>query len=294
MISINDMTLQYRSGKGVFDLSFEVKEGEVFGYLGPNGSGKTTTIRNLLGFYKPNKGTCSINGLDCWKQAAGIQKQLGYIPGEIAFFDGMQGTTFLDLLGDMRRTKDKTRRKDLLDRFELDPSGVIRKMSKGMKQKLGIVAAFMHDPAVLVLDEPSAGLDPLMQNIFVDYILEEKQRGKTILMSSHSFEEIDRTCDRAGIIREGRLVDVQDVHELKQVQRKAFQLTLGSDKDVVELQKTGLEIGNITQNRVEVYISGETDTFIKTIAKVTVLGLKSYSQSLEQVFMQYYGQEAKV
>jgi ABC-2 type transport system ATP-binding protein len=292
VIKIESLTFKYKSGKGIFNLDFAVTRGEVFGFLGPNGAGKTTTIRNLLGFTKPDQGKCTIGGLNCWSDAALIQKQLGYLPGEIAFFDEMSGIQFLNLLGEMRGRKGNARQHNLIERFELDPSGKIRRMSKGMKQKLGLVAAFMHDPAVYILDEPTSGLDPLMQNVFVELILEEKARGKTILMSSHNFEETYRTCDRAGIIKEGYLVAVEDVHSLKSSQRKAYLVTLGAREDLERLRSAGLEIGNISKNTVEVYVSGNYDHFINALAECTVLGLDVATQTLEQIFLKYYGREA--
>ena len=232
-----------------------------------------------------------INGLDCWSDSAKIQSLLGYLPGEMAFFDEMSGSQFLDLIEAMRGRRKNSRRKNLIDRFELDPSGRIRKMSKGMKQKLGIITAFMHDPAVYVLDEPTSGLDPLMQNTFVELILEEKERGKTVLMSSHNFEETYRTCDRAGIIRDGRLVTVEDVHSLKSSQRKAYLVTLGSKADLEKLRSAGLEIGKISKNTVEVFVAGNYEQFIAALAQCNVLGLDVASQSLEQIFLKYYGRE---
>lgn len=292
MINIRSLTFIYSSGKGIFDLNFTVGQGEVFGYLGPNGSGKTTTIRNLLGFTKPGQGRCTINGLDCWADNAIIQKHLGYLPGEMAFFDEMSGMQFLNLIGDLRGTRGNSHRDALIERFELDPTGRIRKMSKGMKQKLGIVTAFMHDPAVYVLDEPTSGLDPLMQNIFIELALEEKERGKTILMSSHNFEETYRTCDRTGIIREGRLVAVEDMHTLKSSQHKAYLVTLGSRSDLERLRSAGLRIGRISKNTVEVFVSGNYAQFTAALAKCTVLGLDVVTQTLEQAFLKYYGREA--
>ena len=181
--------------------------------------------------------------------------------------------------------------KDLIDRFQLDPSAKIKKMSKGMKQKLGIITACMHDPLIMVFDEPTVSLDPLMRNIFSDFIIEEKSRGKTILMSSHSFNEIDRTCDRAGIIREGILVDVQDIHALKTKQRKTFVVTTGSKKDADKLINAGFKIGNIDRLRIEVIVQGNVDKFLKFLSRLTVENLEVYFMSLEDVFMQYYGEE---
>lgn len=292
LIEVRELTKVYGNRKGVFDLSFRVKENEVFGYLGPNGAGKTTTIRHLLGFLSPDKGTCFINGLNCREDAAKIQATLGYLPGEIAFFDDMTGAQFLTLISEMRGMRDQKLQKALIERFELTTEVRIRKMSKGMKQKLGIIAAFQHDPAVYVLDEPTSGLDPLMQNTFVDLILAEKRRGKTILMSSHSFEEIDRTCDRAGIIRAGRLVAVEDIHALKAAQRKAYVVTVSSDSDIEILKESGLEVTDVQHHRATILISGELTSFVAALARCRVLGLDVSAQSLEQVFMQYYGQEA--
>ncbi len=291
VIKIEALSFVYHSGKGIFDLNFSVGQGEAFGYLGPNGAGKTTTIRSLLGFTKPGKGSCSINDLDCWHNSALIQQELGYLPGEITFFDEMTGIQFLNLVADLRGDKSKKRRNSLLDRLELDPTGRIRRMSKGMKQKLGIVTAFMHDPAVYVLDEPSSGLDPLMQNEFVELVLEEKIRGKTFLISSHNFDEIYRTCDRAGIIREGQLVAVEDVHLLKSSQRKTYLVTLATAEEIERLRNSGLELGKIGKNTVEVIVRGNYDQFTAALAKCRVVGLDAVTEGLEQLFLKYYSQE---
>lgn len=290
MISVDKATMTYKSGKGIFDVSFQVKEGEVFGYLGPNGAGKTTTIRLLMGFTNPDSGGCTIRGLDCRRAAPEIQKFVGYLPGEMAFFEEMTGKQFLRAMNEMRGIKNNSRTQQLLERLELDCSGRIRKMSKGMKQKLGIVAAFQHDPSVYILDEPTSGLDPLMQQVFIEMALEERDRGKTILMSSHNFEEIERTCDRAGVIREGRLAAVEDIHSLREARRRIYSVTLGSEKDVETLKASGLELRAVEETRVEVVIGSNYDDFIKALGKCRVLGLDVVSQTLEQVFMQYYGE----
>lgn len=290
MIEVKDLTMTYPSGKGIFDLNFTVKEGEVMGYLGPNGSGKTTTIRALLGFMYPDKGQARINNMDCWKRAPEIQKTLGYIPGEISFLDGMTGDEFLKLIGDMRGLKDLSRQKMLIEMFELNPKGKIKKFSKGMKQKLGIVAAFMHDPDILILDEPTSGLDPLMQNRFVSLILSEKEKGKTILMSSHIFEEVEKTCDNVLIIKDGRIVEQSDVQTLKAAQRKGFILKSTDSSALAEaLKALGFEIGSIMDGTIEVFISGqEVDRFIKTVAEYPILNFDVKTQTLEDIFMQFY------
>ena len=172
-IELQHVTKDYGDGKGVFDLSFMVKEGEVFGYLGPNGAGKTTTIRQLMGFIRPQSGSCQIFGMDCFQQADQIQKRNGYLAGELTFPEDMTGRQFLKFMADLKGLKKYARMEELMERFELDPRGKIHKMSKGTKQKVGIVNAFMHEPRTIILDEPTSGLDPLMRNRFVKLILEE-------------------------------------------------------------------------------------------------------------------------
>lgn len=296
MIEVKDLTLTYPSGKGVFNLDFSVSQGEVMGYLGPNGAGKTTTIRALMGFMKPDSGVCTVGGVDCFHGAPAIQKTLGYIPGEISFFDGMDGEEFLRFMRDMRGLKgtvDIRFQNELIERFELDPRGKIRKFSKGMKQKLGIVAAFMHDPDVLVLDEPTSGLDPLMQNRFVALIRNEKARGKTILMSSHSFEEVEKTCDNVLIIRDGRIVNQSDVLSLKKTRRKAYILRSSDPDTAVQVMKAEcFESKPANGDALTVLVAGEdVDRFIKTAARLSVADLDVVSQTLEDVFMQFYGKE---
>lgn len=295
MIDVKQLTLKYPSGKGVFDLDFSVKKGEVMGYLGPNGAGKTTTIRALMGFMQPNSGICTIGGLDCIKNATEIQKILGYIPGEIAFLNDMNGDEFLKFMNEMRGTKDTSRQKELMEMFEIEPKGKIKKYSKGMKQKIGIITAFMHNPDVLILDEPTSGLDPLMQNRFVELILNEKANGKTILMSSHMFEEVEKTCDNVLIIKDGRIVKQSDVQTLKNAQRKGFSIKTADVSTTLSLLKNrGFQVSVTADNTLEVFVTGENvDSFIKTLAQSTVLSFDVKSQSLEDIFMQFYSKEDK-
>lgn len=290
-IQMNQLTKVFPNGKGIFDLSFEVKKGEVFGYLGPNGAGKSTTIRHLMGFMKPESGSAKINGMDCWKNSAEIQKTVGYLPGEIAFLDGINGLEFLELLAGMRGMKDRTYRDQLIKRLQFDVTTPIRKMSKGMKQKVGIVAAFMHDPQILILDEPTSGLDPLMQSLFVELVLEEKSKGKTILMSSHMFQEIDRTCDRVGIIKDGRLVAVEDVKNLQAKQRKLFDILVETMNDVETIKQAGIEILSIDHLRLKVAVQGDYNRFIQVLSQCHIQHLDIHTQSLEEIFMHYYDKE---
>lgn len=294
VIEISGLTKDYGNHKGIFGLSFTVEEGEVFGYLGPNGAGKTTTIRHLMGFLNPDKGSARIFGMDCRTQRAEIMNHLGYLPGEIAFFDGMSGMEFLNFMARMRGLKDTSLSDRLIDMFELDAASRIRKMSKGMKQKLGIICAFMHDPRVLILDEPTSRLDPLMQKKFSELILEEKKRGKTILMSSHSFEEVERTCDRAGIIRQGELVAIENMRDLRQKRRKVFLLEFDSPASAASFAGSGgFNILDVNENIVKLSILGNASGLIKALEGYNVLDLNTETSSLEDIFMHYYGDTAK-
>ena len=264
-IDIQNLSRDYGGGKGIFDVSISVDKGEVFGFLGPNGSGKTTTIRHLMGFIKPKAGSCQINQMDCWKKRDEIQKSLGYIPGEISFFDDMTGKEFLRFISEYRSLKRDNRMSEMIERFELDPKDKIKKMSKGMKQKLGIAAAFMHDPDILILDEPTSGLDPLMQNRFIELMAEEKKKGKTIFLSSHMFEEVERTCDRIGIIRNGKLVTVDSVETLRKRHMRSYTVHLDTPEEAEAFAK---DFDGIC-----------TDNSVTVTAK----------RGLETIFMDYYG-----
>ena len=288
MLQVQHLTKKFKNGKGIFDVSFTVKKGEVFGFLGPNGAGKSTTIRHIMGFMKPEIGSVQVNGLDTWKKQGQVQKYIGYLPGEIAFIEGMTGKSFLDFMADMQGVKNLSKRDSLIERLQFDVQTPIRKMSKGMKQKVGIVAAFMHDPEVVILDEPTSGLDPLMQKVFIELVLEEKAKGKTFLMSSHSFPEIERTCDRAAIIKDGVVIVVKDIHELQSMQRKLFEVTFENGEDAEVFLKSDLQVEFHEGNRVRVAIQGNYDQFLEETAKYHVRNIDLFTQNLEEVFMNYY------
>ena len=224
VITIDRLTKDYGRGRGAFDITLTVSEGECYGFLGPNGAGKTTTIRHLMGFSRPDQGEAFILGRDCWREAALLKNEIGYIPGEIVLPAGMTGLQFLRMMQQMRGITDTKRTDELVERFRLDTATRVKQMSFGMKRKLAIITAFMHDPAVLILDEPSSGLDPIMQKEFIDYIAEERGRGKTVFLSSHMCHEVDAACDRAAIIREGHIVSEIDLRALKAAEGNAFDL----------------------------------------------------------------------
>ncbi len=296
VINVNSITNDFGGGKGVFDLSLTVEKGEVYGFLGPNGAGKTTTIRNLMGFTRPQKGTCTINvpeKLDCFIHAEKIQQHLGYLAGEIAFIDDMKGDKLLDFLADMKGLTDRKRMYELIDMFELNVTGTVRKMSKGMKQKIGIINAFMTSPDILILDEPTSGLDPLMQNRFVELILEEKRRGTTILMSSHIFEEIERTCDRTAIINAGGLVAVEKLEDLKLKKNKKYVITFESPEVAASINLPGYKKLDVSGARVTFAVGNEVDLFIKALSEYTVADMSIETQSLEELFMHFYNSSTK-
>ncbi|QHA93258.1 ABC transporter ATP-binding protein [Bacillus sp. N1-1] len=292
MIELNGLTKKFSNGKGIFDVTFSIPKGEVFGFLGPNGAGKSTTIRHLMGFMKPSKGSASINGMDTWKDAAKIQEKIGYLPGEISFLDGMDGMAFLKLVGGMRGMKQTDYRDELIHRLQFDVKTPIRKMSKGMKQKVGIVAAFMHEPEVIILDEPTSGLDPLMQRIFIEIVMEQKEKGTTFLMSSHSFSEIERTCDRAAIIKDGKIVVVENIHDLQQKQRRLFDVTFESEEEAKLVKESKLDVISVTENRAEIAVQGDYNQFIHALGDYRIRNIDIHEQNLEEVFLNYYDREA--
>lgn len=292
-IEISHLTRDYGQGKGVFDLSLKVEPGEIYGFLGPNGAGKTTTIRHLMGFLQAKEGWARIGGWDCFRERECIQENLGYLPGEIALMGELRGEEFLKLMAQMRGKRDFPRRKELMEYFELDASGKIRRMSKGMKQKLGLVCAFMHSPQVLVLDEPTSGLDPLMQQKFVHLLLEEKKQGRTILMSSHIFEEIERTCDRVAILKEGRLLAREEVKSIREKRERLFEIRFVNEGEARRFQSAVAESrpGGGGAEWVGVPVKGSVRALFQTLADYAVEDVNIREQSLEEMFLHYYGGE---
>lgn len=292
MIRLDNVTSLYSNGKGVRDISFAVPRGSVVGYLGSNGAGKTTTIRTLLGFIKVDSGTASIGGLDCFECASTIMGNVGYLPGEISFAKGMTGRGMLDYVCGMRGGVDRKYMQQLIDILQLDIRGEISKYSKGMKQKLAIVIALMHDPDVLILDEPTSGLDPLMQGVVVQLILQLRARGKTILMSSHIFEEIERTCDKVVVIRDGAIVAQASVAELKSHQMQAYKVQ-SPDRDTIAQWGYDCIADNTDATAIEVRVKVDmVDAFVKQLATVQIDNIDSVPQTLEQIFLGFYGKEA--
>lgn len=291
VIRVDNLTKDYGNGKGIFDVTFEVNEGEVFGFLGPNGAGKTTTIRHLLGFSKSSSGESTIFGLNCWSEAKEIQKNIGYLPGEIAFPDDMTGIKFIKYIAGMRGMKDMTKANRLIAMFELDASGDLKRMSKGMKQKVGIVCAFMHDPKVIILDEPTSGLDPLMQAKFVALIKEEKAKGTSILMSSHMFDEVEETTDRIGIIKQGKLVAIVDPKDIRNMEKKQYEIAFSLNDDFLKFQTEDFVISDINAEKHQLTVeidSADINKLLRSLSKKDIQSISEMKSGLEDYFMSYY------
>ena len=288
-IEVENLTKDYKNGRGIFGLDFSVGRGEVFGYLGPNGAGKTTTIRCLMGFIKAGGGSCRINGMDCFEHSRQIHKNVGYLPGEIALINDMTGRQYLKFIREMKGIKDSRRQKYITDLFELDDSGKIKKMSKGTKQKVALAAAFMGQPDILVLDEATSGLDPLMQNRFVDLVLEEKKRGRTIFMSSHIFEEVEKTCDRVAIIKDGRLVSVESMAALATKKQKSYTVLFKDRRRAAAFaSKAPFAVEKVQGARVHFYAGQNPGAVLAAVARADPVDIEIKSQSLEELFLHFY------
>ena len=291
VIEVNDLTKKYAFGKGIFNVSFNVKEGEVVGFLGPNGAGKSTTMRHLMGFSIPDEGYCKINNYDCYKEYFNAKKEIGYLPGEVTLPQGLNGYSFIKMMEGLKEHKDDDRIKYLCDKFEMDLSQDIKRMSIGEKRKLAIISAFFSDPKVLLLDEPTSGLDPKMQDIFIDFIKEEKRRGKTILLSSHIFKEVEALCDRILIIKDGKIVSEVNKEDIKNELKKTFYLKF---KDLDEYNKfilNDFEYKEKNKNELSLIISlndDEIDKFIKEISNYNLIDFNEKTISLEDYFMKFY------
>lgn len=294
VIEINHLVKDYGHGRGVFDVSAHVDKGECYGFLGPNGAGKSTTIRHLMGFSKPQSGTTVINGLDSWKHSANLQRKIGYLPGEIAFPTGMSGTEFLDMQMKMRGLSDKHYLNSLMKTFELDPNIGLKQMSLGTKRKLAVVTAFLHDPDILILDEPTSGLDPIMQEIFIEYILQEKKRGKTIFLSSHIFHEVDALCDRIAIIRDGEIVSEFDPEVLKKESDKIYRVAFNDEQQWKEFTSHPYHFTSINKYKLRARIqlkNSEITSFFEDISHFHVVDFTEFPFSLEDYFMQFYHED---
>ncbi|WP_405268880.1 ABC transporter ATP-binding protein [Methanobrevibacter sp.] len=292
VIKIDNLTKDYGNHRGIFDLTINIKKGEVYGFLGPNGAGKSTTMRHVMGFIKPDNGSITVNGLDSWTEQVKIKENIGYLAGEISLPNDMTGLQYLKLISKMRKMKSFDYAEELLEYFEIDPNSNIKKMSKGMKQKIAIVATFMHDPEVILLDEPTSGLDPLMQERFIELVRKEQQKGKTIFMSSHIFEEISKVCGRVGIVKNGNLIKELEMSSLRNNEEKTYILRFKNDDDANRIMELYPE-ANLNNDETIITINdNDINRFIRDLSTCNLAYLKEKEESLEEYFMKFYEGDA--
>jgi ABC-2 type transport system ATP-binding protein len=285
-IRTRGLTKDYGLGHGVFDLDLDVRRGEVFGFIGPNGAGKTTTIRLVMDLIRPDRGTVEVLGLDSRRDSLEIKRRVGYLPGELPRFPGVTAGHVIGLLAGLRGGVAPDRIEALASRFELDLGRRYEDLSHGNKQKVGLVQAFMHEPELLVLDEPTLGLDPLMQREFRDLLVESVERGATVLLSSHVLAEVELVCDRMGLIREGRLLRVGSLEELRDVRAHRVDAIIrraGAADELAGLP--GVSEARVDGGRVECTVHGEVGPLLMWLCAHDVVELDSRELSLEEVFL---------
>ncbi len=292
VIQIDSLSKYYGKYRGVEDVSINVDQGQIFGYLGPNGAGKTTTIRIMLGFLLTYKGNIEIFGQNIKKELSSILARTGYLPGELSLYGNLNVSEFLEYFSNIGRNGKKNYRKELIERFGCEPEKKISSLSTGNKQKVGIIQAVMNDPELLILDEPTKGLDPLMRQEFYDLLRELKSRGKTILLSSHVLSEVEKVCDKAAIIREGSIVAVEDIHSLKTKNYKILEIKCRdciNEKNIRDLK----EISELEYygNTIKCHIHGDMNPLIKVLENNHILDIESSSPGLEEVFIKFYGEK---
>jgi ABC-2 type transport system ATP-binding protein len=294
VIQTNRLTKRYgrEPTPALADLDLQVEQGEIFGFLGPNGAGKSTTIRLLLGFLHPTSGGATVLGEDIGTGSVEIRRQTGYLPGGIAFWDGLTGERLLDELAAMSG-RPPVRRADLADRLELPVASIhrpIRDYSRGMRQKLGIIQALQHDPELAILDEPSEGLDPLMQRAFYEILEDLRNEGRTIFFSSHILSEVERICDRVAIVRHGRLVALEDVGSLLDRRKRNVELRFDGDAPNLD-QLVGVSDVHVSGDRLTCRLEGDVAPFLRAIADTHVRDLTIEPARLEDAFLEYYADD---
>ncbi len=290
-IEARALTRTYRGGRGVFELDFHVEEGEIFGFLGPNGAGKTTTIRVLMGMLRPTSGEARVFGLDCWRQSPAVKARIGFVPGELHLYERMTGDALLRFLAGYRGPGSLERGRALARRLDLDLHQRARHLSKGNRQKLILVQALMHEPPLLVLDEPTSGLDPLVQGAVLELLVELRARGRTVFLSSHLLQEVEKVADHAAVLRDGRLVAVEDVDRLRAVRQRRMEVFLrqpAAGDAFSGLDGVRLLHVNDGGRRVELAVQGDPGALLQRLAALPVADLVYPPADLESVFLHYY------
>lgn len=297
VIKIEHLTKDYGLGRGVFDISLSIKKGEMMGFVGTNGSGKTTTIRNIMGYLKPTSGHVYVNGLESWENASEITKNIGYVPGEIAFPDLKTGTEFIKSQADFLGISDLKKAEEITQKLQLDLRANLKRMSKGMKQKTALVAAFMRDSDIIILDEPTTGLDPLMRDAFLEIIKEEHKKGKTIFMSSHMFNEMEENCDRVALIDQGRIIDVVDMNEIRNRKTKDFKIEFLNKEDYEKFKKLPYRVirDQVQYNQVTINIENEKiDDLFKDLKNFKLKFISEVKYTLEKHFKETMKKEKEL
>lgn len=294
IIQTIDLSVYYGAHRGIKDLNLSVKKGGVFGFLGPNGSGKTTTLRTLLDIIHPTRGSAAIFGLDSKKDGSAIRERIGYLPGELSLYPAMKANYFLNLLGSLQKNRpDESYLKELIERVDLDPSRKIKEYSHGNKQKIGVVAAFMGKKDLIILDEPTNGLDPLVQQTVLELVQEVKREGRTVFFSSHHLNEVQEVCDSVGIIQNGKLIKTERVETLINQQLKRLNIVFKQAPPSDAFTIAGIkEIGR-ESNQVLFEIKSGLDQLMERAAPYGIKDIETRSVSLEEIFLSFYGPQNK-
>jgi len=290
-ISTSGLTKSYGRHRGIVDLDLSVQQGEVFGYLGPNGAGKTTTIRLLLDYIRPTRGSVRVLGLPSHERSREIRRRVGYLPGELSLYSSLSGRELISYFANLRNGVAWASVDELSRRLDCDLSREIRTLSSGNRQKLGLIQAFMSDPDLLILDEPTNGLDPLVQQTFYDLVREARAAGRTVFLSSHVLPEIERVCDRVGILREGRLVAVERIADLRARQIRKLEIEFGAAIAPDAFAGVeGIRDVAVEDDTLRCTVVGSMDPVLKAANHYEIRVLSSVEPSLEEVFLTYYGE----
>lgn len=293
-IDIKHLTKDYKKGRGVFDISLEIEKGEVYGFVGVNGAGKTTTIRHMMGFIKPDEGSVTIQGLDATKSSAEVKRYVSYIPGEINFPGNTSGEEFLKEQIYLSGRGSWGRAKELSEQLQLDVTANVHSMSKGMKQKTAIVSALASDADILIMDEPTTGLDPLMRDIFIDLLKEEKEKGKTIFMSSHIFQEVEEVCDRVAVIQEGKIIEVVNMKNIRYNKNKEYRMEFKTEEDFKRFIGLGYQISKVKAEDLQIFVQihdEHINELIQTLKDFDLVYFKEIKVHFEDYITEVFKEE---
>jgi len=290
-IEIHNLTKFYGKSRGITDVSFDVEEGEIFGFIGPNGAGKSTTIRTLLALIYPTSGSASIFGMDCIKNAPEIAKRVGYLPSEVFYYDGMKVKDLLNYSASFYKKDCKKKIQELAGRLDLDMNRKIEDLSFGNKKKVGIVQGLLHSPDLIILDEPTLGLDPLMQQTFFELMQDENKRGATVLMSSHILNEVQRVCSRVAIIKDGKIIKLEKISTLQETSYKRLKIETHDKLPDDTFRIDGVSDLKIDGKIYSFIYSGDINTMVAKIASLRIVNLWADEPDLEEIFLHYYSKE---